>query len=473
MEDAQAMAPTKVITAVLVCTIALLGLGSVSADAAAPAVPAAGTITITSPTPGQEIHWHQDVPMQLALSSDLSPGKYAVAITQGADVVWDRRPFTLSAADIAAGTYTFNSAAFPATGSYRLDVERLTSGATPYEVLDSVSVTSVSNQPPGWRIDISPDNGSGVPAGYAGPVTVRLQNLPAGDYTVDIQDTIANNNPRDYTWHHVIQHDGTKTKTYALNVPAFTVPETHWITVENIDLDVYQDSQFEVINTVKLTADATRYEEPADFYPLVHDGFRDTTNIAYRANMRTHVAVRVLNSAGNPVRQEDLGTRTPDRHLSWTWNGKDNKGQFVPKGAYTIELTGSDDNGYYDKLTRRVTATTDVVTRTDSLSVKGSATSSRQTRGNCYTNSYYGGELHLDCWAGTYAQATYNFRVPRSATNLALDVRGEAGCCEEGQTTRTGSRINATTYRVTVRVTNWHAYTVKAVRLRYRYELQR
>jgi hypothetical protein len=85
----------------------------------------------------------------------------------------------------------------------------------------------------------------------------------------------------------------------------------------------------------------------------------------------------------------------------------------------------------------------------------------------------YAGSLRLDCRGGRYAQATWSFRVPKTATRLDLSFRGEVGCCDRGQLVRTGERVSANRYRALVRVTTWRAYTVDSVRLSDRYQVRR
>ncbi len=56
------------------------------------------------------------------------------------------------------------------------------------------------------------------------------------------------------------------------------------------------------------------------------------------------VVVHISNSKGEDIADIDLGKLGKGAH-SFEWNGKNNKGESVPKGAYTVRITARYDDG--------------------------------------------------------------------------------------------------------------------------------
>ncbi len=56
------------------------------------------------------------------------------------------------------------------------------------------------------------------------------------------------------------------------------------------------------------------------------------------------VVVHISNSKGEDIADIDLGKLGKGAH-SFEWNGKNNKGESVPKGAYTVRITAKYDDG--------------------------------------------------------------------------------------------------------------------------------
>lgn len=63
--------------------------------------------------------------------------------------------------------------------------------------------------------------------------------------------------------------------------------------------------------------------------------------------------------------------------------------------------------------------------------------------------------------------------MPRKAFDLRRFTYGEYGCCDRGRVTVFGTRTSPTTYKTTVRVTNWRSYTVEWADLHYKYKVRR
>lgn len=91
----------------------------------------------------------------------------------------------------------------------------------------------------------------------------------------------------------------------------------------------------------------------------------------------------------------------------------------------------------------------------------GTNTSSRSHSSSCYTDGY-SGELHLDCWGGAYAQASYHFALPRDARVVGHHLSVDPGCCNPGT-------VNAywSGHTGIVRVTNWKSAWVSGASITY------
>ena len=79
------------------------------------------------------------------------------------------------------------------------------------------------------------------------------------------------------------------------------------------------------------------------FYP-VKDGYRDTLAIRNVVVERVQVVVRIRNAAGRLVRTKDLGWRNPGT-VSWAWAGRNDLGNLVAAGTYTISERITDASG--------------------------------------------------------------------------------------------------------------------------------
>jgi hypothetical protein len=213
---------------------------------------------------------------------------------------------------------------------------------------------------------------------------------------------------------------------------------------------------------------------PAKFFPLVRDGYRDTADVNYSISGGTDQAViRIRNSAGRLVRKVNLG-ELPGGDGTWTWNGRDNDGQRVPTGDYSVQLSLLEP--YNGSQVRR---TADVQVASHTEWIDGSryrdgidATSWSHTR-SCYVrwNWEDDADVLLDCWGGRYALVRFKFRIPPSARNITWKVHpGDYSyCCGNGRVIKSGTRPQRRSYVVTVKATKWRAYDVSWVDLNFEY----
>ena len=307
-----------------------------------------------------------------------------------------------------------------------------------------------------------PADGSKVANGYTGPITVDFSDAPADSYFAELSCG-------DYAYYesHTFSYDGSS-KVQTWTAPRISGPASCTLTVDN-----YTGN--EASSTFSVSAPpqpalvlSGASISPYSFYPVVHDGYRDSTVMTYRLNRSAHVVARVRSSSGSVVRSVDLGTRYTGNH-SWSWNGRKNDGSLARTGKYELQISAT--AGSTKSIYRHAVVTSTYRTSTVSKYRSGDVTSSTHRTSSCYVDRYsYSGELELDCWGGSYATANYRVSVPANAHNVTWSVSGYQGCCDEGTIHKTGTRESSTTYRVSVKVTDWRSYTITRVKVTYTYK---
>jgi hypothetical protein len=215
---------------------------------------------------------------------------------------------------------------------------------------------------------------------------------------------------------------------------------------------------------------------PLVFYPLVRDGYRDTTRFSFAFDTVADVTVQVKNKSGRVIRRVPVGDRQSG---SWRWNGRNRAGNKVDPGYYWIRAVSAIATfGIHDAVGKtswiRVRVKTALVRRQATKRRAGDNFSSRATSGNCYVFvSHYFNTANPDCFGGNYALVRYGFRVPGSAYNISWAVRGGRGgddlCCY-GSINKIGTRMSSRRYVVTVMVTGYRSYEVERVRASYSYK---
>jgi flagellar hook assembly protein FlgD len=311
---------------------------------------------------------------------------------------------------------------------------------------------------------ITPKNNQVVSTTWTGPAKIDFSDAPAGNYNLELENQYSGSITTT-----PVTYDGTQD---IVSVPVSIPRAGDWsLHVESVD-DWYTSSNevyFTAQDPIQLTN--VRVSTPT-LYSLHRDGYRDHTNVTFSANTPAALTMRVKNSNGNVVRTmtRDHGYRG---RQSFTWNGMSQAGRPVPVGTYKIELSAKDRNGHTSTTRARVKVATKTVSRMSYNTRRGYWNSTQSHRGNCQVNFYdYDETTQLDCWAGTYAQVGYRFKVPTDAHNLTWDVTGHRGCCSPGLVSLTGKRTSPTSYVVTVKVTNWRSYTIRRVELDYRHTVQ-
>jgi hypothetical protein len=210
---------------------------------------------------------------------------------------------------------------------------------------------------------------------------------------------------------------------------------------------------------------------PLVFYPLVRDGYRDTTRFSFAFNRAASITARVKNKNGRIIRQVGFGTLQSG---SWRWNGRNNAGDKVNPGYYWLRARARANGQTARSGWIRVQVKTRLITLQATKRRAGNNYSSRATSGACYVfiSSYFG-TANPDCFGGNYALVRYRFAIPSSAYNISWALRGGlAGddlCCF-GSISKVGTRTSSRGYVLTAKVTGYRSYEVVRARVSYSYK---
>ena len=412
--------------------------------------PTAGAVppTIQAPTNGATIPagWVGPITVAWAEAGDM---KIEISGPQPTQTILTS-PTGPSTADYSAPT--------PLTvpGAYTITAGRADGSEAPAQL--TVTVPS----PPG-AVDVTfPEHGATFFNSFAGPIRMRWDAVnPAADYRVALNDvTICN-------------YDGAvlivgQTTTCALPAP---------VGIGSYEIVIWEDlpgggqnipgaSFFEVQS--HLAIQSFLRSTPLSFYPYVRDGFRDRARFGFALNKEANVTFVVRNRSGRVVRRVNLGLVSS---TSWDWNGRGGGGSLVPLGRYRVTLEAR-ASGELRRATREVVVTRGWRTRHGSKSFCGGCGPGRvEVRGNCYVQFdwFEDGDIFFDCWGGSFAGASWVFRVPPTTFRVSKSIRGTVMCCAPGDWASIGVRRNARTYVVAAGVSGWRSWQIRSVRISYAY----
>lgn len=448
-------------TATLTASVAVLAAGLTVG--AAPAQAADGRPVITKPAEGTSVTWRYDGPYTVDMS--VAPaahyrttlfcfdqdGSTTTAVSVGDEFDWD---------GVTNPIRTFDSNPLPgATTHCQWEIRKSTyQPGGWYAVWSNFTVDPA----PDPRI-VTPTGGVEVANGYTGPFTVDLSTALPGDYTAHVacfsDRWDYNAELARFTW------DGTTnpTRTFTATDPMPTAPECTFsanrITQDGAN-DVYGNGQFSVDEPAVRVRQVT--QTPGEFYPLVRDGYRDTTVTSFSLSRAATVTFTVRDSAGRVVNRRVTTMAAGSR--SWTWNGRDSDARVVSPGTYRITVAAVDDRRHRSEVTVPVKVATKIVTAKGTATLAGRA-GARSASDGCHAVRW-DATMELDCWGGRFAAARYSFAVPASTFQTTFAVAGFAPssdiCCD-GRITKAGSRPSKTSLAVVVKVTGWRAYTVRSV----------
>jgi hypothetical protein len=168
--------------------------------------------------------------------------------------------------------------------------------------------------------------------------TVRLRRPGHGvigerDYLVD-PATVTSPHPVTFGWKDI----------------SVAAPTDHVIDVRRQNGTVVTSEIFTLLPA--LVSDVTA--SPATFYPVIDDGYRDTTEIGFTLaadTTQTVVSVHEPNvygrCCGTTVVDANLGPRAERRH-TWTWDGTGDGSGLAPEGTYFVRVQATDVDGTSD-----------------------------------------------------------------------------------------------------------------------------
>ena len=84
---------------------------------------------------------------------------------------------------------------------------------------------------------------------------------------------------------------------------------------------------------------------PNRFYPQDGDALARTARVSFVLARAGTTTLRVLDASGRVVRTAWSGRRTPAGTPTWTFDGRDGTGKWLPQGAYTIQVVATDRVG--------------------------------------------------------------------------------------------------------------------------------
>jgi hypothetical protein len=376
--------------------VVALVVALLAAAAVVPPKATAAEVTIQNPVEGEEYPAPYTGPLTVDFTG--APIDTYTLRVSGSGYTWE-------VSHTYDGTNNSFSQAFPAITSAGTYSAAVTDSAQ--SELAAVSFTVAVDD----ATIVSPSQGQTFFAPFSGPISVRWDSIadPSDSYRVDIR--------RNGSLVDRCNYSGTGLEARTTSC---------WTSIgEGIyDVDVWNAGggaaldhvSVKVIRHLRLTDVSAR---PATFYPLIRDGYRDTTSVRFLTNKTARGRIRVISrSTGRTVKRVDLGFQLGGQH-AWKWNGRNDAGKKVEPGYYRVEVIAS-SSGETRTVARTVRAHTRVLRKYFTKSKRGTGYQSRGKIENC-NFGHIGGELLLTCLYGI-AWADYAFGM--SPGSLRHIVRG-------------------------------------------------
>jgi hypothetical protein len=365
------------------------------ANVLAPGTAMAADIAIQNPTEGGNYQAPFSGPLTVDFTGAI-PDTYTL-IVSGDSYNWE------STHTYDGENHSFSETFSPITepGSYTAVVEDSTEAGI-------ASVTFRVRGLDSARI-MSPNHGQTFLSSFSGNVSVNWSSIADVDdiYRVDIL--------KNGSLYRQCQHDGAELEEITTHCSLSAgVGQYSARVLNHTQNDLLDQVSFNIAPRLTLTDVRV---VPATFYPLVRDGFRDTTTIRFRTNKSSRNRIQVIRS-GRTIKRVDLGIQSGGSH-QWSWNGRDGAGRKVKPGYYKLQVSAS-ASGETKKVGRTVKAHTRILRKNFSKSKRGTDYRSRGKRGNCNFDQS-SGEALLTCLFGV-AWTDYTFQMsPGSLRNI---VRG-------------------------------------------------
>ncbi|GAB3865459.1 hypothetical protein GCM10028801_35980 [Nocardioides maradonensis] len=220
------------------------------------------------------------------------------------------------------------------------------------------------------------------------------------------------------------------------------------------------------------------------FYPVVHDGYKDTTALhVIQSRFMASASLDVYNAAtGSRVRHEawsnvhNFGVYTGGWSFSAKWNGHRNDGALAAPGKYRLVLKGTDQDGHTATATGATTLATGYFWLHGHHGLSGNE-GRFSTRGNCaITRDNYDATATLDCWGGRYAKNAFVIGIPAGSTVTSWRIyTGQSSddiCCR-GRITKSFTRLSATKFLLVHKVTGWRASVTRGATVYFKRRVHR
>jgi FlgD Ig-like domain len=180
---------------------------------------------------------------------------------------------------------------------------------------------------------------------FAGPATITVTVDP-----LDVDDTFtARLRPTGKTViaskdFFVDSGDPDGTKVVSFMWPALSVTSAR-----QYDVAVFRHGAQVAVQSFYLHPKLVRLTDikPDPFLPWIDDGYKDTTKVSFTLASDANAEARVFAATSGGrccaarVLTEPLGSRLAGAN-SWTWDGRDDGGAHLPKGAYFVKIWADD-----------------------------------------------------------------------------------------------------------------------------------
>jgi FlgD Ig-like domain len=366
-------------------------------------------------------------------------------------------PITVTPPNVG-GTFTYSVAPMVAPGTYTISAGRIDGSEAPAQVTVTVPAPPDTSS----ATILAPVDGATLFNPWNRQMRVRFDDLggPGALYEVMLDGSLICS----YQLSEIVVGE-TKTCTAAFD-PGIGQHQVDVVEDVSGTDTILDQAGFNI--EPHLAVQSLSRSTPLNFYPYVRDGYRDRARFRFTLNKEANVTFAVRNRSGRVVRRVNLGFISG---TTWDWNGRGGGGSLVPLGRYRVTLEAR-ASGELRRATREVVVTRGWRTRYGSKSFCGGCgPGGVERRGNCYVQFdwFEDGDIFLDCWGGTFAGASWVFRVPSTTFRISKSIRGTVMCCAPGDWASIGVRRNARTYVVAAGVSGWRSWQIRSVRISYAY----
>ena len=299
--------------------------------------------------------------------------------------------------------------------SESLAIPRLAPGNYGAEVLDATSAVVAENlfTVQQTSATITSPMASSFDEGYHG--TMRASVAPVGDWTLTFE--IRRNGVQ------VFQADGLSAATSPVTAAFPKLRDGSYVANAIDEWGTTLDTVAFTVKDLKVTdADAS----PDPFYPLVRDGYRDTTKLTWTQSLAGTDSVRIKNHG-----KFHLGSFSAGHH-GWRWNGRTPSGRKLSPGLYYLRVTVVDKYGARASSPWvPVHIATGWKTVSKSMSQSGSSVDGTKvwSKPCAFARNYYQrGDAVVACGAGGKGALFYEFTVPRTtvSSSIRANFKGRA-----------------------------------------------